>query len=191
MFRLCFDCYSKEIISFHDAREKYNISSTELAAIPTWERKHEHLGILSYCLKSDIKSYLASKGQTKKASWRKELFELLQRSMDVNKAKHLAMHAMPVDGTTLDDIAKHYIEQEKEREENERLLELQHALSSINITMNDIPPVYSPLIQAYIHGKKTVYSKDELVALLRASSKHRSFNAALAFAETNKANLPA
>eukprot|EP00026_Physarum_polycephalum_P014620 Phypoly_transcript_15157.p1 GENE.Phypoly_transcript_15157~~Phypoly_transcript_15157.p1 ORF type:complete len:281 (+),score=29.66 Phypoly_transcript_15157:57-899(+) len=189
--KLCFDCYSKEIISFPDAREKYKISNEELAAIPSWERKHEHLGNISYCLKSDIKTYLSSKGQAKKASWRKELFERLQGSMDVNKAKHLAMHAMPADGTTLDDIAKHYIEQEKAKEESDRLLELQHALSRVNVSMSDIPPIYSPLIQAYIHGKKTIYTMDELVSLLGASNKHRNFNAALAFAETNKANLPA
>jgi hypothetical protein len=60
------------------------------------------------------------------------------------------MHAMPCDGITLEALANYYIREEKEQEENERMLELQAALSAVNVSMSDIPQIYTPLIQACI-----------------------------------------
>jgi len=168
---LCFACYCKEAISAQRVQEKYKLSPEDLTTVLCWHC--ESLGNAVYYLKSDVKAYLESKGQPKKVSWRKELFELLQVAMDFHKAKHLAMHAMPADRTTVAELANYYIENVRAHEESERMDQLRQALNAVNISMEEIPAIYSPHVQAYIHGKKSGYTMNELVALVGASKKHK------------------
>lgn len=63
------------------------------------------------------------------------------------------MHAMPPDGTSISELADYYIQQEKPKGESERMHRLEEALKSINVSMEEVPSVYSPLIQDCIFSQ--------------------------------------
>jgi hypothetical protein len=193
--KFCFDCYHEQVMTSEEveqilraslSNEHYQqLRDMDITLRPSWKS-----GEFDYYLKWDVAYFVNLVGgemPKKSYSWRDELESLLlAKGLSKTKAAHYAYHIFPEDGSTLEEVANQILRQENpeiyaeeerkraEREsmekanENERQLQLENALKSLNIDKNS-PAVrpYFGLMQQFIKGKGG--SVDEIVYYITSS----------------------